>query len=227
MIRLALRNPYAIIVAALATVVLGVTSFQRIPADLLPSFKTPAVQIVTFYPGMPPEVMERDIMSRLERWTGQSVGIEHQEAKAMLGVSVVKDFFREGISLDTAMSQVTSYAVSDMYYLPPGTIPPMVMPFDPTASVPLCLVSVSSAGMNEKELYDVAYFELLLGVEVNGVVVPWVARSMSGPRPPGGLGPLRPLPGRRRRGARLAADPRLDRSALNPHPNPSPRGRGA
>lgn len=175
MIRFALRNPYAVGVAALATVVLGVASFQRLPADLLPIFKTPAVQIVTFYPGMPPEVMERDIMSRLERWTGQSVGIEHQEAKAMLGVCVVKDFFREGISLETAMSQVTSYAVSDMFYLPPGTIPPMVMPFDPTASVPLCLVSVSSPVMNEKELYDIAYFELRNRLQsIQGVIAPAV-----------------------------------------------------
>ncbi len=175
MIRFALRNPYAVGVAALATVVLGIASFQRLPADLLPIFKTPAVQIVTFYPGMPPEVMERDIMSRLERWTGQSVGIEHQEAKAMLGVCVVKDFFREGISLETAMSQVTSYAVSDMFYLPPGTIPPMVMPFDPTASVPLCLVSVSSPVMNEKELYDIAYFELRNRLQsIQGVIAPAV-----------------------------------------------------
>ncbi|MDE0105462.1 MAG: efflux RND transporter permease subunit [Bryobacterales bacterium] len=175
MIRFALRNPYAVGVAALATVVLGVTCFQRLPADLLPIFRTPAVQIVTFYPGMPPEVMERDIMSRLERWTGQSVGIEHQEAKAMLGVCIVKDFFREGISLDTAMSQVTSYAVSDMFYLPPGTIPPMVMPFDPTASVPLCLVSVSSPVMNEKELYDIAYFELRNRLQsIQGVIAPAV-----------------------------------------------------
>lgn len=175
MIRFALRNPHAVGVAALATVVLGIASFQRLPADLLPIFKTPAVQIVTFYPGMPPEVMERDIMSRLERWTGQSVGIEHQEAKAMLGVCVVKDFFREGISLETAMSQVTSYAVSDMFYLPPGTIPPMVMPFDPTASVPLCLVSVSSPVMNEKELYDIAYFELRNRLQsIQGVIAPAV-----------------------------------------------------
>ena len=155
MIQAALKNPYLIIVAALAVLVIGVTSYQKIPADLLPTFETPAVQIVTFYPGMPPEVMERDIMSRLERWTGQSVGIEHQEGKAMLGVCIVKDFFRDDISLDTAMSQVTSYAMSDMFYLPPGTIPPMVMPFDPTASVPLCLVSVSNPEMNEKELYDI------------------------------------------------------------------------
>lgn len=175
MIRTALANPHLVIVLALAVVVVGVVSYDKIPADLLPVFDTPAVQIVTFYPGMPPEVMERDIMSRLERWTGQSVGIEHQEAKAMLGVCVVKDFFREDISLDTAMSQVTSYAVSDMFYLPPGTIPPMVMPFDPTASVPLCLVSVSNPAMTEKELYDIAYFELRNRLQsIQGVIAPAV-----------------------------------------------------
>lgn len=175
MIKAALKNPHLVVVLALAVLVVGLTSLFKLPADLLPIFKTSAVQIVTFYPGMPPEVMERDIMSRLERWTGQSVGIEHQEGKAMLGVCVVKDFFHEGISLDTAMSQVTSYAMSDMFYLPPGTIPPMVMPFDPTAAVPLCLVSVSSPTMNEKELYDVAYFELRNRLQsIPGVIAPAV-----------------------------------------------------
>jgi multidrug efflux pump subunit AcrB len=174
-IRLALRNPYAVVVVALLVVVLGVTCLFLIPADLLPIFDTPAVQILTFYPGMPAEVMERDIMSRLERWTGQSVGIEHQEAKAMLGVCVVKDFFHEDISMDTAMSQVTSYAMSDLFYLPPGTIPPMVMPFDPTATTPLCLLSVSSATLNEKELYDIAYFDLRNRLQsISGVIAPAV-----------------------------------------------------
>ncbi len=174
-IEVTLRNPYLVIVLVLATAVVGVRSMMEIPADLLPQFETPAMQIVCFYPGMPPEVMEKDIMSRLERWTGQSVGIEHQEAKAMLGVCVVKDFFREDISLDTAMSQVTSYAMSDMFYLPPGTVPPMVMPFDPTASVPLCLVSVSSPTMTEKELYDVAYYGLRNKLQsISGVIAPAV-----------------------------------------------------
>jgi len=175
LVRVALRNPYLVIVVALLVVVLGVVALGFIPADLLPVFDTPAVQIVTFYPGMPAEVMERDIMSRLERWTGQSVGIEHQEAKAMLGVCIVKDFFHEEISLDTAMSQVTSYAMSDMFYLPPGTIPPMVMPFDPTAMTPLCLLSVSSATMNEKELYDIAYYQLRNRLQsISGVIAPAV-----------------------------------------------------
>ena len=124
---------------------------------------------------MPPEVMERDIMSRLERWTGQSIGIERQEGKAMLGVCVVKDFFREDIGFDTAMSQVTSYAMSDLFYLPPGTIPPMVMPFDPTASVPLCLVAVSSDTLSEQKLYEIAYYELRNRLQsIPGVVAPAV-----------------------------------------------------
>ncbi|MEE8467125.1 MAG: efflux RND transporter permease subunit [Planctomycetota bacterium] len=175
MIRVALKNPYLVAVLALVLLVLGTFSVQRIPADLLPTFKTPAVQIVTLYPGMPPEVMERDIMSRLQRWTGQAVGISHQEAKAMLGVCIVKDFFHEDISAADAMSQVTSLAMSDLFYLPPGTLPPMVMPFDPTASVPLCLLSVSSETMTEKELYDVAYYEMRNRLQaIRGVVAPAV-----------------------------------------------------
>lgn len=170
-----LKNPYLVIVVALAIAVLGAYTYPRIPKDLLPIFETPAVQIVTFYPGMPPEVMEKDIMSRMQRWTGQSVGIEHQEAKAMTGVCIVKDFFREGISLDTAMAQTTSYAMSDMFYLPPGTIPPMLMPIDPTASLPLCLVVVDSPGMDEQQLYDIAYYELRNKLQaIQGVISPAV-----------------------------------------------------
>jgi len=77
MIRAALKNPHLVAVLALTLVVLGTFCLGRLPADLLPTFKTPAVQIVTLYPGMPAEVVERDIMSRLQRWTGQSVGIAH------------------------------------------------------------------------------------------------------------------------------------------------------
>ncbi|NOY43209.1 MAG: efflux RND transporter permease subunit [Planctomycetes bacterium] len=175
MTRAVLKNPYLVIVLALAILVLGIYTYPKIPKDLLPIFETSAVQIVTFYPGMPPEIMEKDIMSRMQRWTGQSVGIEHQEAKAMTGVCIVKDFFREGISLDTAMAQTTSYAMSDMFYLPPGTIPPMLMPIDPTASLPLCLVVVDSPGMDEQQLYDIAYYELRNKLQsIQGVISPAV-----------------------------------------------------
>src|SRR5438552_18375675 len=175
MVRAALKNPYAVVVLALAILVIGVTAIYRLPTDLLPTFKTPAVQILTLYPGVPAEVMERDITSRLERWTGQANGIARQESKSLVGVSVLRDYFREDIDPNTAMAQVTSLAMSDLYYLPPGTIPPMVMPFDPTASIPLCLISVSSPTFDETKLYDVAYFDLRNRLQsITGVIAPAV-----------------------------------------------------
>ncbi|PYJ46061.1 MAG: AcrB/AcrD/AcrF family protein [Verrucomicrobia bacterium] len=175
MVKAALKNPHAVIVLALAILVIGLTAISKLPTDILPTFKTPAVQVVTFYPGMPAEVMEKDITTRLERWTGQSNGIARQEAKSMVGVSVVKDFFREDIDPNTAMSQVTSLAMSDLFYLPPGTIPPMIMPFDPTATIPLCLISVSSPTFDETKLYDVAYFDLRNRLQsITGVIAPAV-----------------------------------------------------
>jgi multidrug efflux pump subunit AcrB len=175
LVRLALRNPYLIVVLALGVLVIGLTAAARLPTDILPLFRTPAVQILTFYPGMPAEIMEKDITSRLERWTGQSNGIAAQESRSMVGVSLVKDFFREDIDPNTAMSQVTSLAMSDLFYLPPGTIPPMVMPFDPTASIPLCLLAVHSDTYGEKELYDIAYFELRNRLQgITGVIAPAV-----------------------------------------------------
>ncbi len=175
LVRAALRNPYLIVVLALGLVVIGITVLLRLPTDILPLFKTPAVQIVTFYPGMPAEIMEKDITTRLERWTGQANGIAGQESKSMVGVSIVKDFFRDDIDPNTAMSQVTSLAISDLFYLPPGTIPPMVMPFDPTAAIPLCLLAVHSDTYGEKELYDIAYFELRNRLQgITGVIAPAV-----------------------------------------------------
>jgi CzcA family heavy metal efflux pump len=159
-VRLALRNPHLVAVLVLIIMLLGATAAVRMPADILPIFKTPAVQILTLYPGMATETMERDITNRLERWTSQANGVALQESKSLLGVSVVRDYFRPDIDPNTALSQVSSLASSDLYYLPPGTIPPMVMPYDPTASVPLALLTVSSDTLNETQLYDVAYFNI-------------------------------------------------------------------
>jgi multidrug efflux pump subunit AcrB len=154
---------------------LGITAGTRMPVDILPLFQTPAVQVVTFYPGMPAEVMEKDISTRLERWTGQSAGIARQESRSMIGVSIVKDFFHEGVDPVSAIAQVSSYAMSDLFYLPPGTIPPMVMQFDPTATVPLALITVSSPTFDETKLYDVAYFDLRNRLQgISGVTAPAV-----------------------------------------------------
>jgi len=173
MIKAAFKNPYLVLVFAIAVAVLAGVLIPRMPVDILPQFKKSAMQILTLYPGMPAEVVEKDITSRMERWTGQSPGIEKQVSKSMMGVSIVTNYYGEEIDPAEAMANTSSYAMSDMYYQPPGTLPPMVQPFDPTASKPLMLLTVSSEEKNGKELYDVAYYSLrqmLSGVK--GIIAP-------------------------------------------------------
>ena len=173
MINLSFRNPYLILVLAIMVTVLAAVLIPRMPVDILPQFKKSAMQILTLYPGMPAEVVEKDITSRMERWTGQSPGIEKQISKSIMGVSIVTNFYGEDIDPAEAMANTSSYAMSDMYYQPPGTLPPMVQPFDPTASKPLMLLTVSSDIKSGKELYDVAYYtlrQMLSGVK--GIIAP-------------------------------------------------------
>src|SRR3989442_5960364 len=127
MVRRALENQYLVIVGILAIILLGITVLFRLPVDILPIFKTPAVQILTLYPGMPTEVMERDITNRLERWTSQANGVALQESKSLVGVSLVQDFLRPDNDRNTALSHGSSLAISELYYMPHGTIPHIVM----------------------------------------------------------------------------------------------------
>jgi multidrug efflux pump subunit AcrB len=177
-IRVSIFNPYLVVVLALFIVVVGVACLwgeKPIPVDLLPAYKTPAVQVLTLYPGMPAEIVERDMTNRLERWTSQAEGVAKQESRSMIGVSILKDYFRDDVDPNAAMAQVSSLAISDLYYLPPGTIPPMVMLFDPTATLPTALLAVSSDTLNETQVYDLSYFNvrnMLSGTP--GVIAPAV-----------------------------------------------------
>src|SRR3984957_21205636 len=157
LIRASLSNPYAVTVFCLTIVLIGTLSLFMIPVDILPVFKSPAVQVLTFYGGMPAEGMEKDITNRMERWTGQANGLKRQESHSILGASIVRNYFQDDQDPSGALTQVNSLALGVIPNLPPGTLPPVVLPFDPTASTPVCVVAVDSQdpAHNESVLYDV------------------------------------------------------------------------
>jgi CzcA family heavy metal efflux pump len=172
LVRFAIQNPYFIIVGCLLVAILGTLSLVMLPKDLLPSANNPAVQILSFYSGMPVDHVEKDLTARFERYTGQAIGMERQESKSMLGVSIVRNFFGGGTDLNTAIAQTTSLIMSVLSHLPPGTQPPMILPFDPMAAVPLALVSVSG-NYTEKELYDVGRYDVRNAIQsVPGAMAP-------------------------------------------------------
>src|SRR4051812_11411054 len=175
LIRFSLRNWHAVAVMVLTVVVLGLLTVAAIPIDILPAFKSPAVQVLTFYGGMPAANIENDITNRMERWTGQAAGTARQESRSIVGASIVRNFYRDEIDPNGALTQVNSLASAAIPNLPPGTLPPVILPFDPTGTTPVCLVALDSETEKESILYDTARYEVRnMVMAVPGAVAPVV-----------------------------------------------------
>lgn len=174
-VKASLKNPYAVSVLAFLIMVIGGLALANIPVDILPVFKAPAVQVMTYYQGMPTGSIEKTITNRIERWTNQATGCRLVESKSTLGVSVVRLYFRDDIDPNGALTQVNSLALGTLPTLPPGTLPPVVLPFDPTGTLPLGILSVTSPELDETSLKDTARIDVrnMLG-SVPGVVAPAV-----------------------------------------------------
>jgi multidrug efflux pump subunit AcrB len=160
LIRGSLKNPHAVTVLALAILVIGVLTLRQISVDILPVFKSPAVQVLTFYGGMPAVGMEKSITNRMERGTGMANGVARQESRSIVGVSLVRNYFQPGVDPNGALTEEMSLAAWEYPTMPPGTLPPVVLPFDPTSTVPVALVALDSKTATEQVLYDVARYEV-------------------------------------------------------------------
>ena len=154
-----LRNPYIIIVGALVIVILGATAFTRMPVDVFPDIKIPAVVVATFYQGMPPLDMEDNITFRYERFFTLGSNIEHIESRSLSGVSIIKVFFQPGTSVESAAAQMGTLAMADLGIMPPGTLPPLVLQYD-ASSLPVVLVTLEGKGYDETQLEDQARYNV-------------------------------------------------------------------
>src|SRR5580692_3832969 len=160
LIRFSLGNPRAVTVLVLTVLLGGIVALAAIPADILPVYRSPAVQVLTFYNGMAATSVESGITARMERGSGQAAGIVRQESRSLLGVSIVRDFFADDVDPGAALTQVNSLVTVEVPTLPPGTLPPVILPYDPTSSTPVCLVALNSKTQDESSLYDTARYQV-------------------------------------------------------------------
>jgi multidrug efflux pump subunit AcrB len=175
LIKASLRNPYMVATIVFMILFLGIISLENIPKDILPVFKAPAVQVITYYQGMPASSIEKTITNRIERWVNQSPGAMRLTSKSVPGVSIVRVYFRDDIDPNGALTMTGQLALGTLPTLPPNTLPPVVLPFDPTATIPLGVLTVSNPGMDEANVKDLARIQVrnALGA-VKGCIAPVV-----------------------------------------------------
>ena len=154
-----IRNPYFVVVCALVIAIVGVTVLMRMPVDMFPAVDLTQVVVATFFPGMPPEQVEKDIVERQERFFTLAPGIEHIESRSLPGVGLIKIFYQPGTNSDSAVSVMGNLAAAEQRRLPPGTLPPIVLKSD-ASSLPVCLVALKGQGMSEAQLREIGHYRV-------------------------------------------------------------------
>jgi len=184
--RLALRNPVLILMLTLATVLLGLTALYRLSVDLFPNVNFPVLRIIPFYPGAGPKDIERSITYPIEKAVSGITGVEHIESNSREGVSSVSVFLNWGANNDAAMVEAANHIQQIINTLPSGVQIPFIIKFD-LANFPVCAISVSGGGLDERGLFDLSYntiepqIEQLAGVasaSVNGGKVRQITASL-------------------------------------------------
>ncbi|MDP9143139.1 MAG: efflux RND transporter permease subunit, partial [Actinomycetota bacterium] len=153
---IALRNGIAILMASLAIVVLGATSLGKMPIDLFPNINYPSIQIGTVYKGANVQDVERTVTYPIEKAVSAVANVRYVESRSRQGFSAVDVSFQWGYDLDAGLTEISQRIQQIMTTLPTGVQQPFILKFD-LSNIPVCLVTITGGGLDEKQLYDLAY----------------------------------------------------------------------
>ncbi|MGC2516798.1 MAG: efflux RND transporter permease subunit, partial [Terriglobales bacterium] len=173
-VALALRRPYTFVVMALLIIILTPLTILRTPVDIFPEINIPVVSVVWSFDGMSPSEMADRIISNSERGYTITVNdIEHQESQSLYGKAVIKIFFRPGVNISMAVTQVTAMSQTILRGLPPGTTPPLVITYS-ASTTPIVQLGLSSKTLPEQQLFDLGNNFLRTQLTtVQGAATPW------------------------------------------------------
>src|SRR5712692_914689 len=174
-VRVALDRPYTFIVLAVLILVLSPVMILRTPTDIFPNIDIPVIAVAWQYTGMNPEELEGRLTNTFERLLTIVVdNIEHIESTTVNGQAIVKIYLQRGASLDTANAQVTSGSQTILRFLPPGTLPPLIINYS-ASTVPILQLGLSGNGLSEQQLNDLGQnFLRPQLVTVPGSVIPFL-----------------------------------------------------
>jgi multidrug efflux pump subunit AcrB len=134
--RLALRYPYAIVVAVIAILLGAWQAKEKMARDVFPPLGIPTIYVAQPYGGMDAAQMEGYLTYYYEYHFLYIAGIEHVESKNIQGASIMKLQFHPGTDMSAALSETIAYVNRSRSFMPPGTPGAFVTRFD-AGSVPV------------------------------------------------------------------------------------------
>jgi multidrug efflux pump subunit AcrB len=172
-VELALRRKYTVGVFCALLLFCGAFSIARMKADVLPSIDIPVVLVVWTYAGLPADQMEKRIVQTSERAYSMTVnGLSRVESRSIAGLGLQKLYFEPGADIGAAIAQINSVSATATRNMPPGTFPPIVLPYN-AGNVPIAQLTISGPTHSEEELVDYAVMARLRLFTIPGLAAPF------------------------------------------------------
>ena len=151
----AIRRPIITVVVMIALVVFGLASLFRLETDEFPELDQPIVFIGVAYPGAAPDVVEREVVTRLEDKLSGISGVDKMNSTATDGFAQIVVQFVFSKDVNQATQDVRDAISAVRAQLPQEILEPVIARFDPNA-LPIVSLALTSSSLSTPELTALA-----------------------------------------------------------------------
>jgi HAE1 family hydrophobic/amphiphilic exporter-1 len=151
----AIKRPIVTIVSMVALVVFGLFSLAQLQTDEFPDIQQPIVNVAVPYPGASPDVVEREVLNRIEEAVSGISGVDRMQGTAQDGFANLTVFFVFEKDIQQASQDIRDKISAIRDQLPPEMKEPILSRFDPSDQ-PIVQLSLNSSTLDAPSLTRLA-----------------------------------------------------------------------
>lgn len=151
----AIKKPIVTIVTMVALVVFGIFGLARLQTDEFPDVQQPIVNVAIPYPGASPDVVEREVLDRVEEAISGISGVDRMQGTAQDGFANITVFFLFEKDIQQASQDIRDKISGIRDQLPLEMKEPVLSRFDP-ADQPIVQLSLNSSTLDAPSLTRIA-----------------------------------------------------------------------
>ncbi len=151
----AIRRPIITIVTMIALVVFGLASLAQLDTDEFPEIDAPIVVVAIAYPGAAPDVVEREVVTRIEDKISGISGVDKINSTSTDGFAQIIVQFVYSKDVTEATQDIRDAISAVRAQLPTEIIEPIIQRFDPN-QLPIVSLAVTSPVLSTPQLTQLA-----------------------------------------------------------------------
>ena len=151
----AIKRPIVTIVSMVALVVFGLFSLAQLQTDEFPDVQQPIINVAVPYPGASPDVVEREVLDRVEEAIAGISGVDRIQGAAQDGFANITVYFVYEKDIQQASQDIRDKISAIRSDLPAEMKEPVLSRFDPS-DMPIVQLSLNSTSIDAPRLTRLA-----------------------------------------------------------------------